>query len=182
MPPHTAVSSTAAGAAPNDRLTGNDTIPARYEPREAPSKDSPPHPGSNVVDSDAAVIFLYSDFKSGSLKTSVFARMQGKPQLHRMLTPARVAGVPLPVVQALCEHGSPAIQAKYIHIGVDAAAQAVAAMPHTQGNHSPPFSLVWTKPGLSAPSYISSWTPRRRTPSAAPSIFWRTHHEQQVGM
>jgi integrase len=48
---------------------------------------------------------------------------------HSFVTICAAAGVPLPVVQALCGHGSPAIQAKYIHIGADTAAQAVNAMP-----------------------------------------------------
>jgi hypothetical protein len=48
---------------------------------------------------------------------------------HSFVTICAAAGVPLAVVQALCGHGSPAIQAKYIHIGVEAAAQAIDALP-----------------------------------------------------
>ena len=49
---------------------------------------------------------------------------------HSFVTICASAGVPLAVVQALCGHGSPAIQAKYIHVGVEAAELAVNAMPH----------------------------------------------------
>ena len=49
---------------------------------------------------------------------------------HSFVTICATAGVPLPVVQALCGHGSPAIQAKYVHMGVEAAGQAIDALPN----------------------------------------------------
>jgi hypothetical protein len=89
--------------------------------------------------------------------------------------------VPLPVVQALCGHGSPAIQAKYIHIGVDAAAQAVAAMPHT----GKPLTALQS--GLDETGLIRAQL-HKLVDAASPDAIrraidpWRTHHEQLPGM
>ena len=57
---------------------------------------------------------------------------------HSFVTICAAAGVPLAVVQALCGHGSPAIQAKYIHVGVEAAAQAIDALPSLASLAAPP--------------------------------------------
>jgi integrase len=48
---------------------------------------------------------------------------------HSFVSLAADKGVPLSVVQELCGHGSPAIQKHYIHVGRDAAENAVAALP-----------------------------------------------------
>ncbi|OGV57123.1 MAG: hypothetical protein A2X49_01515 [Lentisphaerae bacterium GWF2_52_8] len=48
---------------------------------------------------------------------------------HSFVTMCAVSGVPLPVVQALCGHGSPAIQKAYIHVGAQQAQMAVNSMP-----------------------------------------------------
>ena len=48
---------------------------------------------------------------------------------HSFATMCAMSGVPLPVVQALCGHGSPAVQKAYIHVGEDQAKQAINALP-----------------------------------------------------
>ena len=48
---------------------------------------------------------------------------------HSFVTLCAKAGVPLPVVQELCGHESPAIQQAYIHIGPEAAQTAINALP-----------------------------------------------------
>ncbi len=52
---------------------------------------------------------------------------------HSFVSMCAEKGVPLPVVQELCGHGSPAIQKHYIHLGADAAGQAMEALPSTFG-------------------------------------------------
>ncbi len=69
---------------------------------------------------------------------------------HSFVTICASAGVPLAIVQALCGHGSPAIQAKYIHIGADAAAQAVNAMPSIAAGDPPPSAAVPPPPADAA--------------------------------
>jgi site-specific recombinase XerC len=52
---------------------------------------------------------------------------------HSFVTICAMAGIPLPVVQEICGHGSPAIQRSYIHSGMASATAAVAAMPAMDG-------------------------------------------------
>ena len=47
---------------------------------------------------------------------------------HSFATMCAMAGVPLPVVQALCGHGSPAVQKAYIHVGIEQSRLAVGAL------------------------------------------------------
>jgi len=48
---------------------------------------------------------------------------------HSFVSMCAAKGVPLPVVQELCGHSSPAIQRHYIHLGPDATQAAIDALP-----------------------------------------------------
>lgn len=48
---------------------------------------------------------------------------------HSFVSFCAKAGVPMPVVQSIVGHGSPAITRHYIHIGEGAARQAINALP-----------------------------------------------------
>jgi integrase len=48
---------------------------------------------------------------------------------HSFVSLSAAAGVPLPVVQELAGHGSPAIQRHYVHVGESAARAGIAALP-----------------------------------------------------
>jgi len=48
---------------------------------------------------------------------------------HTFVTLAAKAGIPLPIVQEICGHGSPEIQRAYMHMGEDETRRAVLAMP-----------------------------------------------------
>lgn len=52
---------------------------------------------------------------------------------HSFVSLCAARGVPLAVVQELCGHGSPAIQRHYIHLGPDATAAAMRALPSITG-------------------------------------------------
>ena len=49
---------------------------------------------------------------------------------HSFVSICAAAGVPLPVVQAICGHSNPVIQQRYIHLGIEATQKAINAMPH----------------------------------------------------
>jgi integrase len=53
---------------------------------------------------------------------------------HSFVSFCAKAGVPMPVVQSIVGHGSPAVTRHYVHIGEGAARQAINALP--QGNTS----------------------------------------------
>jgi integrase len=54
---------------------------------------------------------------------------------HSFVSFCAKAGVPMPVVQSIVGHGSPAITRHYVHIGEGAARQAINALP--QGENTP---------------------------------------------
>ena len=53
---------------------------------------------------------------------------------HSFVSMCAAKGVPLPVVQELCGHGSPAVQRHYIHLGPEAAESALTALPSINGD------------------------------------------------
>ena len=58
---------------------------------------------------------------------------------HSFVSICAQAGVPLPVVQALCGHGSPAVQRHYIHLGQDTVQTAVNSLPAINGSAKAAF-------------------------------------------
>ena len=64
---------------------------------------------------------------------------------HTFVTMAGKAGIPLPVVQELCGHGSPAIQRVYMHMGEEATRGAVMAMPDINSTHTGPKNALPAK-------------------------------------
>ena len=53
---------------------------------------------------------------------------------HTVVSMMGKQGVPLPIVQGLCGHGSPAVQRVYLHVNEDDSRGAVMALPDITGN------------------------------------------------
>ena len=71
------------GSIPKGRRTEDGTLPDRYG--KIIELDTPNYPArteKNVVDSDATVIFTYTEMGSGSVLTIELAKKHNKPYLH----------------------------------------------------------------------------------------------------
>ena len=60
---------------------------------------------------------------------------------HSFVSMAGNAGIPLPVVQELCGHESPAIQRVYMHLGETATREAILSLPDVSENGKTPTAL-----------------------------------------
>jgi len=95
---------------------------------------------SSPISSEAATVFKFigleisKEAKKGQRrkkKTNVYGFHSFR---HSFVSFCAKAGVPMPVVQSIVGHGSPAVTRHYVHIGEGAARQAINALP--QGNTS----------------------------------------------
>lgn len=95
---------------------------------------------SSPISSEAATVLKFigleisKEAKKGQRrikKTNVYGFHSFR---HSFVSFCAKAGVPMPVVQSIVGHGSPAVTRHYVHIGEGAARQAINALP--QGNTS----------------------------------------------
>jgi hypothetical protein len=80
------------GWCPRGRRSEGGVIPPQYQLREMPSESYQKRTEQNVIDSDGTVIFALDPILSGgTLQTSVFAKLHGKPLLQLHLGEPNVA-------------------------------------------------------------------------------------------